>query len=147
MGISLILFCNHYLSVKIPILMTDLILISGAFLGALAVILGAFGAHSLKNIFPEDLQKSFETGVKYQMYHSLLLLFLGSYLEFNSGIETAIAVCITIGTFFFSFSIYGLCLSSYKGRKLKFLGPITPLGGVLLVIGWILLLFLFLQKS
>lgn len=125
--------------------MVDLILISGASLGALAVILGAFGAHKLKKILSEDLQKSFETGVKYQMYHALLLLFLGTHLNLNEGIEKATALCILIGTILFSFSIYGLCLS--KERKLTFLGPVTPLGGILLTIGWVLLLMVFLQES
>lgn len=123
--------------------MKDLILSSGASLGALAVILGAFGAHKLKQILSEELQKSFETGVKYQMYHALLLLFIGIELDFKTKLETATALCILFGTILFSFSIYALCLSS-KGRKLTFLGPVTPLGGILLVIGWVLLLMVFL---
>ena len=115
-------------------------MISGAAYGALAVIFGAFGAHALKKILSEELLKSFETGVKYQMYHALALLLLGSSLEIDTSPERMAGWCFLIGTFLFSFSIYGLCLSSAKGKKLKFLAPVTPLGGLLLVLGWIFLL-------
>ncbi|PCJ98944.1 MAG: hypothetical protein COA50_01545 [Flavobacteriaceae bacterium] len=120
--------------------------IIGALYGLLAVIFGAFGAHALKKTFTEDQLKSFETGVKYQMYHAILLLVLGYNLSFNSPLETYMAYCFIIGTFLFSFSIYGLCLSGSKGRKWKFLGPITPLGGLLLVMGWGLLLYSYFKN-
>jgi uncharacterized membrane protein YgdD (TMEM256/DUF423 family) len=77
--------------------------------------------------------------VKYQLYHAIVLLIIGFELSFTTTLEKAVAWCLIIGTFLFSFSIYGLCLSSAKGKKLRFLAPITPLGGLLLVIGWILL--------
>ncbi|WP_298474603.1 DUF423 domain-containing protein [uncultured Maribacter sp.] len=113
----------------------------GALFGALAIILGAFGAHALKKILNEDQLKSFETGVKYQMYHALLLLILGFSLKLETGLERAMVYCIIIGVFLFSFSIYGLCISAAKGKKWRFLGPITPLGGLLLVLGWGMLLY------
>ncbi|WP_291864607.1 DUF423 domain-containing protein [Maribacter sp.] len=116
----------------------------GALFGALAIILGAFGAHALKKIFNEDQIKSFETGVKYQMYHALLLLILGFNLKLETSLEQTMIYSIIIGVFLFSFSIYGLCISSAKGKPLKFLGPITPLGGLFLVLGWGLLLYSFL---
>ncbi|WP_394747683.1 DUF423 domain-containing protein [Spongiimicrobium salis] len=122
-----------------------LVQVIGALFGLLAVIFGAFGAHVLKKTFtPEQLQ-SFETGVKYQMYHALLLLMLSYNFGFTTPLENAISYCFILGTFLFSFSIYGLCLSASKGRKLKFLGPITPLGGLFLVVGWGLLLYSFIQ--
>ena len=120
--------------------MNELVMISGAAYGALAVVFGAFGAHALKKILPEDLLRSFETGVKYQMYHALALLLLGSSFEMDSSLERMAGWCFLMGTFLFSFSIYGLCLSSAKGRTLRFLGPVTPLGGLLLVLGWVFLL-------
>lgn len=123
--------------------MKDIVLTTGALYGALSVIFGAFGAHALKKRFTEDLQKSFETGVKYQMYHALALLILGFELDFISTIEQVAAWSIIIGIFLFSFSIYGLCLSSSGDAKLRFLGPVTPLGGFFLVIGWILLFLNF----
>ncbi|WP_306354284.1 DUF423 domain-containing protein [Flavobacterium sp. '19STA2R22 D10 B1'] len=114
--------------------------------GALAVIFGAFGAHALKKTFTDDLLKNFETGVKYQMYHALVLLFIGTQFSFTTTIEQTMAYSFIIGIFLFSFSIYGLCLSSAKNKKLRFLGPITPLGGLLLVLGWVLMIVQFQQN-
>ncbi|CAM3760957.1 hypothetical protein FSS13T_15560 [Flavobacterium saliperosum S13] len=121
--------------------MKETILAFGALYGGLAVIFGAFGAHALKKKMSEDLLKSFETGVKYQMYHALVLLILPQLITFQSGLEKTIGWCFIIGVFLFSFSIYGLCLTSMSGNKWRFLGPITPLGGLLLVAGWLVLLF------
>ena len=103
--------------------MTSQILIAtGAVFGMLSVIFGAFGAHALKKILTTDQLHSFEVGVKYQMYHAIVLLAIG----YGQGPMTA--------------AIYGLILSDAKGKKLKFLGPITPIGGLLLVTGWLLLI-------
>lgn len=124
------------------ILLTQVI---GALYGMLAVIFGAFGAHALKKTFTEDQLKSFETGVKYQMYHAILLIVIGYNFNFSTNLETYIAYCFIIGTLLFSFSIYGLCLSASKNQKRKFLGPITPIGGLFLVVGWGLLLYSFIQ--
>ena len=118
--------------------MTQQIIIATASLfGMLSVIFGAFGAHALKKKLTKEQLQSFEVGVKYQMYHAIVLLILG----FNSNyINSAIYWCFTLGITLFSFSIYGLVLSDAKGKKLSFLGPITPIGGLLLVGGWVLLL-------
>ena len=115
----------------------QIIIATAATFGMLSVIFGAFGAHALKKILSKDQLHSFEVGVKYQMYHAIVLLVLG----FNStNITAAIYWCFTIGIILFSFSIYGLIISDAKGKKLRFLGPVTPIGGLLLVIGWFLLL-------
>jgi uncharacterized membrane protein YgdD (TMEM256/DUF423 family) len=121
-----------------------LVQVVGALFGLLAVLFGAFGAHALKKSFSEEQLKSFETGVKYQMYHGILLLVLGFNLGFTTPLETYIAYCLIFGVLLFSFSIYGLCLSASKGKKWKFLGPITPIGGLLLLAGWALLLYSFI---
>lgn len=121
--------------------MNQFTLLFAAIFGMTAIILGAFGAHALKKILNEEQLKSFETGVKYQMYHAIALLILGFQLEFNESIESYIVYCFISGVFLFSFSIYGLVLSSAKNKKLRFLGPITPLGGLLLTFGWGLLLY------
>jgi uncharacterized membrane protein YgdD (TMEM256/DUF423 family) len=115
----------------------DIFIATGALFGMLAVIFGAFGAHALKKILSTAQLKSFEVGVRYQMYHALLLLFLGLS---NYNITPTVYWAFTIGIIMFAFSIYGLVISDAKGRKLRFLGPITPLGGLLLVLGWVLLL-------
>ncbi len=118
----------------------------GALYGLLAVIFGAFGAHALKKTFTAEQLKNFETGVKYQMYHALVLLLLGFQLPLQSTVQWAMVCCFAIGTFLFSFSIYALCLSASRGRKLGFLGPVTPMGGLLLVVAWALLLFMGLTE-
>ena len=118
----------------------------GSLLGLLAVVFGAFGAHLLKKLFTVGQLNSFETGVKYQMYHALVILMLSFNLNLESSLEKNMMFCFIIGTFLFSFSIYGLCISAAKGKKLKILGPITPLGGLFLVIGWGLLLYHFIKN-
>ncbi|CAM4138210.1 DUF423 domain-containing protein [Gillisia limnaea] len=118
--------------------MKELIVTFGGLFGGLAVIFGAFGAHALKKRFTEDQLKSFETGVKYQMYHALMLVFTGITFPFIETSQILMGWCFIFGIIIFSFSIYGLTLSAARGKKMRFLGPITPLGGILLVIGWIL---------
>jgi len=112
----------------------------GAIFGMTAVVLGAFGAHALKKKFTADQQDSFETGVRYQFYHALVLLASG-FAQSAGLIEPGVYLWFFIcGTVLFSFSIYGLCLSGAFGTKWRFLGPVTPLGGLLLVAGWVSLL-------
>lgn len=118
--------------------MKEFILIAGGIYGTLAVVFGAFGAHGLKKYLDTEQLKSFETGVKYQMYHALLLILTGIIFPFEGFSQNLMGWFLILGIFFFSFSIYGLVLSSAKGRKMSFLGPVTPLGGLLLVMGWVL---------
>ena len=118
----------------------------GALFGFLAIVFGAFGAHALKNKLTEEQLHSFETGIEYQMYHAIVLLVISFNLNFNSSLETILLTCFIVGTLLFSFSIYGLVLSSASGNKMRFLGPVTPLGGLLLAIGWLLLMFNFFQN-
>ncbi|RRQ49828.1 DUF423 domain-containing protein [Maribacter algicola] len=117
----------------------------GALLGLLGIILGAFGAHRLKKSFNQDQMASFETGVKYQMYHALVLLMIGFNFNLETKFEQYMVLSFIVGTLLFSFSIYGLCISSSKGKKLKFLGPVTPVGGLLLTLGWIMLFYSFID--
>ena len=107
----------------------------------LSVILGAFGSHYLKNKITQSEIQSFEIGVKYLIYHGLSLLIISQlYLD----ITTWISVLITVGTILFSFSIFFLSTQTLFNKNLKILGPITPLGGLLIIIGWFLLLLEFL---
>lgn len=117
--------------------MKELVLIFGGVMGTLAVILGAFGAHALKKTFSEDQLKSFETGVKYQMYHAIILIISGIVFPFTQTGQQLAAWFFMIGIVLFSFSIYGLSYTSSIGKKIKFLGPVTPLGGLFLILGWI----------
>ncbi|MGL4581376.1 MAG: DUF423 domain-containing protein [Flavobacterium sp.] len=118
-------------------------LIAGTIYGSLAIIFGAFGAHALKKHMTTERLESFEVGVKYQMYHAIVLLVLG-IMPGELHIKNAINIII-IGVFLFSFSIYGLVLSATFKKKIKVLGPITPLGGLCMVIGWVMLLIQFIK--
>lgn len=119
--------------------MIQFTLLFASILGGLAVVFGAFGAHALKKILSEDQLKSFETGVKYQMYHAIVLLIIGFNFKLETASEKYMVYSFMAGILLFSFSIYGLVISSAKNKKLTFLGPITPLGGLFLIIGWSLL--------
>ena len=121
--------------------MNEIAIIFGGIFGFLAILFGAFGAHLLKKKLSSAQLQSFETGVKYQMYHALVLLVLGFQLNTEFTINNAIIYTFIIGVLLFSFSIYGLVLSSANKKKLKFLGPITPLGGLFLALGWGLLVY------
>ncbi|MBW2960595.1 DUF423 domain-containing protein [Mesonia aestuariivivens] len=123
----------------------EITLVAGALFGILAIVLGAFAAHALKKKFTEEQLKSFETGVKYQMYHAILLVIIGLNFPLVNTLELVMVAFIIIGVVLFSFSIYGLCISSSNGNKIKVLGPITPLGGLCLIIGWVLMLVVFLD--
>ncbi|MDX9705202.1 MAG: DUF423 domain-containing protein [Weeksellaceae bacterium] len=122
-------------------------LLFGSFYGASSVILGAFGAHAFKKILSVEKLQSFETGVKYQMYHALLLVAIGLFLRFKTKWEKGAAWAFIIGVFLFSFSIYLLSFADYWEINFSVLGPVTPLGGLFMVIGWFLLLIYFAQKN
>jgi uncharacterized membrane protein YgdD (TMEM256/DUF423 family) len=119
-------------------------IIFGAIFGFLAIFLGAFGAHLLQKKLTKEQLQSFETGVKYQMYHAIVLLILGFQLNTEETINGYIIYSLIIGVVLFSFSIYGLVISSANNKKLKFLGPITPLGGLFLALGWGLLAYKYM---
>ncbi|WP_298766755.1 DUF423 domain-containing protein [uncultured Polaribacter sp.] len=121
--------------------MISIAIIFGAIFGFLAIILGAFGAHLLKKKLTTEQLQSFETGVKYQMYHAIVLLILGFQLTSKNTIDNYIINTFIIGVILFSFSIYGLVISSAKNKKLRFLGPITPIGGLFLATGWFLIIY------
>jgi len=117
------------------------ILATGAAFGCLAVMFGAFGAHGLKDKLEPNLLASFETGVKYQFYHALLLLQIGLLMHhIRHAALNASAVCVIVGTLLFSGSIYLLATRTLLPfGSMRFLGPVTPLGGVLLIAGWFLM--------
>jgi len=119
--------------------------VAGSLYGLLAVFFGAFGAHALKKSLTEDQLKSFETGVRYQMYHAILLLVLSFNLNLDTSLEKYMVYCFILGVLLFSFSIYVLVIGRSKGKNMKIIGPITPIGGLLLVFGWGLLLYSFLK--
>lgn len=125
--------------------MNKSILITATILGVLSVVLGAFAAHGLKKLISPDALASFETGVKYQMYHALFLLFIGSTTYVSHGFKSAIFYLVLIGIIFFSGSIYGLATNSLSSFDFKKIAFITPIGGLLLIIAWVTLLFNFIK--
>ncbi|MDO9000934.1 MAG: DUF423 domain-containing protein [Bacteroidota bacterium] len=129
-------------------------LITIGVLGAIAVSLGAIGAHALKGklqtglITPDQLN-GFDTGVKYQIYHTIaMLLVVLLKTKFNSKFFSWAYNLFFIGIILFSGSLYFLCTRNLYGADwLKFLGPITPIGGLLFVAGWICLALSAIKKT
>lgn len=126
--------------------------ITGATLAGLGVILGAFGAHGLKDALgPENIHQlqSYETAVRYQMYHAFAIIILGiiaKALGENKFLNVA-SWFFASGILFFSGSIYILSTRSVTGLNWTWLGPITPIGGLCFVAGWVLLIIAMMQKK
>lgn len=121
--------------------MNKRIIIIASVFGMLAVILGAFGAHSLKSqLDPTDLA-IWKTAVEYQFYHTLALLFLSTFSRFKSRAINLASWFFTIGILFFSGSLYLLAAKDLLNiSQISILGPITPIGGLFFILGWISLL-------
>ncbi|UQB67436.1 DUF423 domain-containing protein [Epilithonimonas zeae] len=127
--------------------MKNFTLIIGGIYGLLSVILGAFGAHAFKKILSVERLESFETGVRYQIYAAFFLLIVGYILKFETSSEKWISILMIAGAFLFSVSIYFLSFQDYWGLNLKFLGPITPLGGLFMIISWGMLIWYFAKTK
>jgi len=112
-------------------------------LGFLAIILGAFGSHALKNKLSIDAINSFNTAVQYQMYHTIVLLFVNTYEGFTKNQKNRISLFFFLGIFLFSGSIYIIHLTDITAKSIWF---VTPLGGVSFVVGWFLMMLIFLKK-
>lgn len=127
--------------------MNNKILSTAAFFGMTSIVLGAFGAHALKQVLTVEQLATFETGVKYQMYHALFLLFLGLTTHLSTKVKKSILVLTILGVIFFSGSIYLLATDSLNDFNFKIIGFVTPIGGLLLVIAWSILMLHFLKKK
>lgn len=118
------------------------LLVAACALGALAVVLGAFGAHGLKGKLSPEALASFETGVRYQFIH-VLALFVAVWLHDRTGVSLPLAAgwLFVAGILLFSGSIYLLATRSLLGIESgRWLGPVTPLGGLSFIAGWLMLL-------
>ena len=123
------------------------IILTASFFGAVAVMLGAFGAHGLKNLVSADAVAIWNKGVEYQFYHTFALLFLSTFNRFRTKLVDLSYLCFTVGMVFFSGSLYLLAtLQITHIQFINIIGPITPLGGVLLIAGWALLFFAALKN-
>jgi uncharacterized membrane protein YgdD (TMEM256/DUF423 family) len=118
-------------------------LIITCFLGLSAVILGAFGAHSLKAVLTADQLQSFETAVRYQMFHTIVLLFVNIYDGFTAKQKNTISYLLFLGILLFSGSIYLIQITSITAKSIWF---ITPLGGLFFIMGWISMIVIFVNK-
>ncbi len=125
--------------------MNKTILITGAVLGLLAVVFGAFGAHGLEQSVNAKNIASFNTGVRYQMYHAIVCIVLGNMTILNAQSRKRIFYFFVGGITLFSGSIYLLVIDEILGVSLSSIGFITPLGGFLLIFGWILLIISLLK--
>jgi len=123
------------------------ILILGLVLGMLSIIFGAFGAHALKKVLSQESLDSFETAVRYQMYHALFLLLIANTAFLSVKEKSILFYLVLFGVLFFSGSIYLLATSVVTGIKSKILGPITPIGGAILIASWGYFLYALLVKN
>lgn len=123
------------------------IIITAAIFGIIAIAFGAFGAHALKEKLDIAQLATFETGVRYQMYHALFLFFVASFTGISEKARASIYYCTLIGVILFSGSIYLLATQTLTGINFKPIGFVTPIGGLLLLISWFLLLVNLLRKK
>lgn len=116
--------------------MARLFIIIAAISGMIVVILGAFAAHGLKHVLTPEALYTFQVGVQYQMYHALALLGVGLLLHIKPGLPglKASGIAYILGALLFSGSLYALALGAPR-----WLGPVTPVGGLSFMIGWVLL--------
>lgn len=121
--------------------MHKLFLVTGAYIGALSVVLGAFGAHGLKKLVPAESLVSYETAVRYQFYHVFALILTGFlFAHGHPSFMKAAGWLFISGMILFSGSLYLLTYkTATQASGLAWVGPITPIGGMLLVAGWICL--------
>jgi uncharacterized membrane protein YgdD (TMEM256/DUF423 family) len=115
------------------------IILTAALLGIISIILGAFGAHALKKLIDVNALVTFETGVRYQMYHALFLLFLATNNRIQEKTKKVIHILVILGVLFFSGSIYLLATNAMTTFDFKIIGFITPIGGLFLIVAWVLL--------
>src|SRR5690606_7196411 len=117
------------------------IVAAGSFLMAATIAIGAFGAHGLKEMLDAAALNTFEVGVRYQTYHVLAILGLGIATGISPELKRRIFWFFIIGIFLFSGSIYLLSMNSMLPFNAKSIGFITPIGGLVFIIGWIMLAY------
>jgi len=115
-----------------------------ALLGLLTVVIGAFGAHSLKEKLSPEMLQSFETGVRYMMYHVLAVLLITNSGMLSEKMKLIISALFITGILFFSGSIFAISLGIVQARQIWF---ITPLGGLFFILGWLISAFSFFRST
>lgn len=122
-------------------IMNKKLVTTAAILGIIAIVLGAFGAHALKKVLSIEELATFETGVRYQMYHALFLLCVGSVLSISEKAKKTIHSLVIAGVVLFSGSIYLLATNNLTSFNFKVIGFVTPIGGALLIAAWAVLFY------
>ncbi|MBF03457.1 MAG: hypothetical protein CMP76_09195 [Flavobacterium sp.] len=123
------------------------ILLIALIMGAVAILLGAFGAHGLKKMLTLDQLNTFEVGVRYQIYHALFLLFVANNSLLTLKQKGIVLYLVVIGVILFSGSIYLLSTVSLTALKTKLIGPLTPVGGLLLIASWLYVFYCVFAKK
>ena len=123
------------------------IVLLASFIGGLGVVLGAFAAHGLKPLLSVSALESFNTGIRYQMYHAFLLFFLATTKHITAKQKSILYTLILIGVLVFSGSIYVLATNDLTSFNFKVIGFITPIGGLFLIASWVLLFVYFFRKK
>jgi len=125
------------------------IIITASVFGMVAVVAGAFGAHALRGVLAPEQIQTWQTAVQYQFYHVLALLFLAAFAGTSGNSYTHAAFYLfSFGIIFFSGSLYLLsCRYAFNWNWAKFLGPVTPVGGLLFIAGWVMLLLAALKRN
>ena len=119
-------------------------LVITALLGLTAVVFGAFGAHVLKSKITPELLVTFETGVRYQMYHVFVLLFINMYGDFTAKLKNNLSLFFFLGILCFSGSLYAISVLGIAAKSIWF---VTPLGGLFFIIGWLKLAISFFKEK
>lgn len=132
-----------------PKLMNKRIILTASIFGALAVVLGAFGSHGLKQIVSADALSIWQKGVEYQFYHAFALLYLSTFARYKHKLISLAWAFFTAGIILFSGSLYLLALKdAYQNIPfIPILGPITPIGGLCFISGWICLFLAALRDK
>ena len=113
-------------------------------LGILTIMLGAFGAHALSKTLTIEGMNSFDTAIRYQMYHVIVLLFVNTYKGFSTKQKNRISTLFFVGILFFSGSIYAIQLVGVSAKSIWF---ITPLGGLFFILGWLYMAIRFAKRN
>jgi uncharacterized membrane protein YgdD (TMEM256/DUF423 family) len=119
----------------------------GSLFGMIAILLGAFGAHALKKVLLPEHLVTFETGVRYQMYHALFLIFIALLTDLHEKSKKTIYYLVVFGILLFSGSIYLLATNNLTSFDFKVIGFVTPIGGLLLMVAWGILFLNFVKKK
>ena len=125
--------------------MNKKLLIGASIFGIISIVLGAFASHGLEKVITQDAIETFQVGVRYQMYHALLLLFVGNTNKITTKSKSRMFLLTVVGIILFSGSIYGLATNELTGFDFKSIGFLTPIGGLLLIVSWGIMFIDFLK--